>query len=88
MQERGVDAVGALADHYKVSTGDVYDMISDGEIAGQEAARIILRAMADSFGGAISTIYEPFAAFAVQAFSTKLRFTVLLFPVKFRAILT
>lgn len=53
LQERGVDAVGALADHYKVSTGDVYDMISDGEIAGQEAARIILRAMADSFGGAM-----------------------------------
>lgn len=53
LQERGIDAVGALADHYKVSTGDVYDMISDGEIAGQEAARIILRAMADSFGGAM-----------------------------------
>lgn len=53
LQERGVDAVGALAKHFKVSTGDVYDMISDGEIAGQEAARIILRAMADSFGGAM-----------------------------------
>lgn len=55
LQERGVDAVGALADHFKVSIGDVYDMISDGEIAGQEAARIILRSMADSFGGAMVT---------------------------------
>lgn len=53
LQERGIDAVGALAENYGVSKGDIYDMISDGEIAGEEAARVILRAMADSFAGAM-----------------------------------
>lgn len=53
LQERGVDAVGALANHYEVSKGDIYEMISDGEIAGEEAARVILRSMADSFAGAM-----------------------------------
>lgn len=53
LQERGVDAVGALANHYEVSKGDIYEMISDGEIAGEEAARVILRSMSDSFAGAM-----------------------------------
>lgn len=53
LQERGIDAVGALAQNYGVSKGDIYDMISKGEIAGQDAARVILRAMADSFAGAM-----------------------------------
>lgn len=53
LQERGIDAVGALAENYGVSKGDIYDMISDGEIAGEEAARVILRAMAESFAGAM-----------------------------------
>lgn len=53
LQERGVDAVGALANHYEVSKGDIYEMISDGKIAGEEAARVILRSMSDSFAGAM-----------------------------------
>lgn len=53
LQERGIDAVGALAENYGVSKGDIYDMISDGEIAGEEAARVILRSMANSFAGAM-----------------------------------
>lgn len=53
LQERGIDAVGALAENYGVSKGDIYEMISDGEIAGEEAARVILRSMADSFAGAM-----------------------------------
>lgn len=53
LQERGLDAVGALAENYGVSNGEVYDMISKGEIAGEEAARVILRSMADSFAGAM-----------------------------------
>lgn len=53
LQERGIDAVGALAKNYGVSKGDIYEMISDGEIAGEEAARVILRSMADSFAGAM-----------------------------------
>ena len=53
LQERGIDAVGALAENYGVSKGDIYEMISDGEIAGEEAARVILRSMSDSFAGAM-----------------------------------
>lgn len=53
LQERGIDAVGALAQNYGVSNGEIYDMISKGEIAGEEAAQVILRAMADSFAGAM-----------------------------------
>lgn len=53
LQERGIDAVGALAENYGVSNGDVYDMISKGEIAGEEAARVILRSMSDGFAGAM-----------------------------------
>ena len=53
LQERGIDAVGALAKNYGVSNGEGYDMISKGKIAGEEAARVILRAMADSFAGAM-----------------------------------
>lgn len=55
LQENGIDAVGALANHYEVSKGDIYEMISDGEIAGEEAARVLLRAMVDSFAGATKT---------------------------------
>lgn len=55
LQENGIDAVGALANHYEVSKEDIYEMISDGEIAGEEAARVLLRAMVDSFAGATKT---------------------------------
>lgn len=55
LQENGIDAVGALAKHYDVSNGEVYNMISKGKIAGEEAARVLLRAMIDSFAGATKT---------------------------------
>lgn len=55
LQENGINAVGALANHYEVSKEDIYEMISDGEIAGEEAARVLLRAMVDSFAGATKT---------------------------------
>lgn len=54
LQERGIDAVGAIAKALDLSKGDVYDLISDGAIAGEDAARCILRAMAESFSGAMS----------------------------------
>lgn len=53
LQENGIDAVGALAKNYGVSNDEVYDMISKGKIAGEEAARVILRSMSDSFAGAM-----------------------------------
>lgn len=53
LEENGIDAVGALSDYYNVSKGDMRDMISDGEIAGEEAARILWRSLAESYGSAM-----------------------------------
>lgn len=53
LNDRGIGAVGMLAEAKGVSQGDMYTMISKGEIAGTEAAGIILSAMADSFQGAM-----------------------------------
>lgn len=53
LNDRGIGAVGMLAEAKGVSQGDMYTMISKGEIAGTEAAEIILNAMADSFQGAM-----------------------------------
>ena len=53
LNDRGIGAVGMLAEAKGVSQGDMYTMISTGEIAGTETAEIILNAMADSFQGAM-----------------------------------
>ena len=53
LNDRGIGAVGMLAEAKGVSQGDMYSMISKGEIAGTEAAEIILNAMAESFQGAM-----------------------------------
>lgn len=41
LNDRGIGAVGMLANAYGVDQGEVYSMISKGQIAGQDAARII-----------------------------------------------
>lgn len=53
LNDRGIGAVGMLAEAKGVSQGTMYDMISKGQIAGGEAAEIILQAMADSFAGSM-----------------------------------
>lgn len=53
LNDRGIGAVGMLAEAKGVSQGTMYDMISKGQIAGGEAAEIILQAMADSFSGSM-----------------------------------
>ena len=53
LNDRGIGAVGMLAEAKGVSQGTMYDMISKGKIAGGEAADIILQAMADSFSGSM-----------------------------------
>lgn len=40
-QDRGINVLGMLADHYGTGVGDVRSMISKGEIDGQEAVNII-----------------------------------------------
>lgn len=56
--ERGIPAIDYLAEalgdeNGPLAAGDVYDMISKGEISGKEAAQIITDAMAEAFDGAM-----------------------------------
>lgn len=53
LNDRGIGAVGMLAEAKGVNQGTMYDMISKGKVSGQEAAEIILQAMTDSFSGSM-----------------------------------
>ena len=53
LQDRGIDAVGALASAKGVSKGDAYSMISGGDIAGTEAVQIIQSYMEQMYAGAM-----------------------------------
>lgn len=53
LQDRGIDAVGALANAKGVSKGDAYAMISGGDIAGTEAVQIIQSYMEQMYSGAM-----------------------------------
>lgn len=61
LNDRGIGAVGMLANAYGVDQGEVYSMISKGQIAGQDAARIILDALADSFAGSMERQSKTFS---------------------------
>ena len=50
-----------LANAYGVDQGEVYSMISKGQIAGQDAARIILDALTDSFAGSMERQSKTFS---------------------------
>ena len=53
LNDRGIGAVGMLAEARGVDQGAMYDMISKGKVSGQEAAEIILQAMTESFSGSM-----------------------------------
>lgn len=53
LQDRGIDAVGALASAKGVSKDDAYSMISGGDIAGTEAVQIIQSYMEQMYAGAM-----------------------------------
>lgn len=61
LNDRGIGAVGMLADAYGVDQGTVYSMISKGKIAGQDAARIILDALTESFSGSMEAQSKTFS---------------------------
>lgn len=61
LNDRGIGAVGMLANAYSVDQGEVYSMISKGQIAGQDAARIILDALTDSFAGSMERQSKTFS---------------------------
>ena len=53
LNDRGIGAVGMLAEARGVDQGAMYDMISKGQVSGQAAAEIILQAMTESFSGSM-----------------------------------
>ena len=61
LNDRGIGAVGMLANAYGVDQGEVYSMISKGQIAGQDAARIILDALTASFAGSMERQSKTFS---------------------------
>ena len=53
LNDRGIGAVGMLAEARGLDQGTMYDMISKGQVSGREAAEIILQAMTESFSGSM-----------------------------------
>lgn len=60
-QDRGVDVIGMLSDAMGKSQGDIYKMISKGEINGQKAAAIIQQGMESAYSGAMDLMSETFS---------------------------
>ena len=61
LNDRGINAVGYLAEAKGVSQGDMYSMISKGEISGTDAAQIILDAMEEAYTGSMEAQSKTFA---------------------------
>ena len=55
LNERGIGAVGILADAKGVSQKDMYSMISKGEVSGRAAVSLILDALEEQFSGSMLT---------------------------------
>lgn len=55
-QDRGVDVIGMLAEAMGKTQGQIYNMISKGQISGQSAVDIIQAGMVENFGGAMETM--------------------------------
>ncbi|WP_312637131.1 tape measure protein [Oscillibacter sp.] len=60
IQERGVDAVGMLADGLGKSKAKIYEMISAGKIGGINAVNIIQQAMDKMYAGAMEKQSQTF----------------------------
>ena len=60
-QDRGVDVIGMLGEAMGKTQGEIYSMISKGEINGQYAADVIQRGMEAAYGGAMDSMAETFS---------------------------
>lgn len=61
IQERGVDAIGMLADGLDKTKAQIYDMISKGKIDGVDAVNIIQKAMDSMYDGAMEKQSQTFS---------------------------
>lgn len=60
-QDRGVDVIGMLGEAMGKTQGEIYDMISKGEINGQKAADIIQTGMESQYSGAMEEMAGTFS---------------------------
>ena len=61
LNDRGIGAVGILADEYGVDQGTMYDMIGKGKIEGGKAVEIILASLTKDYAKAMAEQSETFA---------------------------
>lgn len=61
LNDRGIGAVGMLADAYGVDQNAVYSMISKGSIAGEDAVQIIMEALIEDFSGSMEAQAKTFS---------------------------
>lgn len=61
LNDRGIGAVGMLADYYQVDQKTIYDRISKGQLAGGDTVDIILSALTERFSGAMERQSQTFA---------------------------
>lgn len=60
-QDRGVDVIGMLSEAMGTTQGEIYDMISKGEINGRDAVNIIQQGMETAYSGAMELMAETFS---------------------------
>ena len=61
LNDRGINAVGMLADARGVSQKEIYDMISKGQLNGSETVDVILQALDEKFAGSMKEQSGTFA---------------------------
>ena len=61
LNDRGIGAVGMLSDAYGVDQGTIYSRISKGEIGGQDAVEIILKALTERYAGSMEAQSKTFS---------------------------
>lgn len=71
IQERGVDAIGMLADGLDKTKAQIYDMISKGQINGVNAVSIIQKAMDTMYDGAMEKQSQTFSGLSSTLEDTK-----------------
>lgn len=60
LNDRGIGAVGMLADYYQTDQKTIYDRISKGQLAGGDTVDIILSALTERFSGAMERQSQTF----------------------------
>ena len=60
-QDRGINVLSMLSSSFGVAEGEIYDMISKGEINGRDAVDIIQQGMETAYSGAMELMAETFS---------------------------